>query len=143
MEWYRWGQVYLLDSLLRFVPERHADAEVMAERVAIQLQHANSSVVLTAIKALLYLMNYMADRRLIDHLCQKMGPPLGLCIQDESGALLMKNSSDPIIFGTRGPICRVAKHSAHCSAPANRLEERCQGVLLQVQRPNLCETCQT
>ncbi|KAJ6496634.1 adaptin N terminal region-domain-containing protein [Mycena vitilis] len=71
-----WGQIYILDSLLRYVPERHADAEVMAERIIVQLQHANSAVVLTTIKALLYLMNYMENRRLIDYICKKMGPPL-------------------------------------------------------------------
>ncbi|KAH7889735.1 Adaptor protein complex beta subunit [Phlebopus sp. FC_14] len=71
-----WGQIYILDSLLRYVPEEHADAELMAERVIVQLQHANSAVVLTTIKVLLYLMNYMADRRRIDYICKKMGPPL-------------------------------------------------------------------
>ncbi|KAF7322939.1 AP complex subunit beta [Mycena chlorophos] len=71
-----WGQIYILDSLLRYVPERHADAEVMAERIIVQLQHANSAVVLTTIKALLYLMNYMDNRRLMDYICKKMGPPL-------------------------------------------------------------------
>jgi AP-2 complex subunit beta-1 len=74
---FRWGQIYILDSLLRYVPERHADAEIMAERVVVQLQHANSAVVLTTIKALLYLMNYMENRRLIEYCCKKMGPPLG------------------------------------------------------------------
>jgi AP-2 complex subunit beta-1 len=74
----RWGQIYILDSLLRFVPEKHDDAHIMAERVVIQLQHANSAVVLTAIKVLLYLMNYMENRKLIDYICKKMGPPLGL-----------------------------------------------------------------
>lgn len=73
----RWGQIYILDSLLRYVPERHADAEQMAERIIVQLQHANSAVVLTTIKALLYLMNYMENRKLIEHCCRKMGPPLG------------------------------------------------------------------
>lgn len=71
-----WGQIYILDSLLRYVPERHADAELMAERIVVQLQHANSAVVLTTIKALLYLMNYMENRRLVDYCCKKMGPPL-------------------------------------------------------------------
>ncbi|KAG6376113.1 adaptin N terminal region-domain-containing protein [Boletus reticuloceps] len=71
-----WGQIYILDSLLRYVPEQHADAEMMAERVIVQLQHANSAVVLTTIKVLLYLMNYMQNRKLIDHICKKMGPPL-------------------------------------------------------------------
>ncbi|KDQ60871.1 hypothetical protein JAAARDRAFT_124533 [Jaapia argillacea MUCL 33604] len=71
-----WGQIYILDSLLRYVPEKHSDAELMAERVVVQLQHANSAVVLTAIKVLLYLMNYMENRRLMDYICKKMGPPL-------------------------------------------------------------------
>ncbi|CCL99124.1 uncharacterized protein FIBRA_01138 [Fibroporia radiculosa] len=71
-----WGQIYILDSLLRYVPEKHEDAELMAERVIIELQHANSAVVLTAIKVLLYLMNYMQNRQLMDYICKKMGPPL-------------------------------------------------------------------
>ncbi|KAL9715108.1 hypothetical protein Ac2012v2_001768 [Leucoagaricus gongylophorus] len=71
-----WGQIYILDSLLRYVPECHADAEQMAERIVVQLQHANSAVVLTTIKALLYLMNYMENRKLIELCCRKMGPPL-------------------------------------------------------------------
>jgi AP-2 complex subunit beta-1 len=74
----RWGQIYILDSLLRFVPEKHADAEIMSERIIIHLQHANSAVVLTTIKILLYLMNYMENRDLINYCCKKMGPPLGM-----------------------------------------------------------------
>lgn len=49
----------------------------MAERVVVQLGHANSAVVLTSIKVLLYLMNYMENRKLMDYICKKMGPPLG------------------------------------------------------------------
>ncbi|KAJ8078735.1 hypothetical protein PM082_013018 [Marasmius tenuissimus] len=71
-----WGQIYILDSLLRYVPEQNVDAEMMAERIVVQLQHGNSAVVLTTIKALLYLMNYIANRQLIDYICKKMGPPL-------------------------------------------------------------------
>lgn len=71
--------MYILDALLRFVPQEHADAEIMAERIVVQLQHANSAVVLTTIKILLYLMNYVENRRLIEHICKKMGPPLGTC----------------------------------------------------------------
>lgn len=63
--------------MLRYVPERHEDAEMLSERIIVQMQHANSAVVLTAIKALLYLMNYMETRKLIDYICKKMGPPLG------------------------------------------------------------------
>ena len=73
----RWGQIYILDSLLSFVPQSHMDAEQLAERISVRLQHANSAVVLTTIKVCLYLMNYMEDEPLIRALERKMGPPLG------------------------------------------------------------------
>ncbi|ORY28285.1 vesicle-mediated transport-related protein [Naematelia encephala] len=71
-----WGQIYILDSLLSFVPQSHMDAEQLAERISVRLQHANSAVVLTTIKVCLYLMNYMEDEVLIRMLERKMGPPL-------------------------------------------------------------------
>ncbi|KAF8741032.1 hypothetical protein AX14_006227 [Amanita brunnescens Koide BX004] len=71
-----WGRVYILDCILRYVPEKHADAEAMAERIIAQLQHTNSAVVLTTIKILLYLMNYMENKQLVDYCCKKIGPPL-------------------------------------------------------------------
>jgi vesicle coat complex subunit len=74
---YRWGQIYILDSLLSFVPQTPLDAETLAERISVRLQHANSAVVLTTVKVVLYLMNYMEDEDLIRMLERKMGPPLG------------------------------------------------------------------
>jgi vesicle coat complex subunit len=71
-----WGQVYILDSLLSFVPQTALDAETLAERISVRLQHANSAVVLTTIKVVLYLMNYMEDDSLVAMLERKMGPPL-------------------------------------------------------------------
>ncbi|GMK59390.1 hypothetical protein CspeluHIS016_0704050 [Cutaneotrichosporon spelunceum] len=71
-----WGQIYILDSLLSFVPQSSLDAETLAERISVRLQHANSAVVLTTIKVILYLMNYMEDEALISQLERKMGPPL-------------------------------------------------------------------
>lgn len=73
----RWSQVYILDSLLSFTPQNVLDAESLAERIAVRLQHANSAVVLTTVKVILYLMNYMADEQTIKGLERKMGPPLG------------------------------------------------------------------
>lgn len=46
----------------------------------MQLQHANSAVVLTTIKVLLYLMNYMNNKTLVEYICKKMGPPLGALV---------------------------------------------------------------
>ncbi|KAH9002810.1 armadillo-type protein [Lactarius hatsudake] len=50
--------------------------ELIGERISVQLQHSNSAVVLTTIKVLLYLMKYMDNKTLIEHICKKMGPPL-------------------------------------------------------------------
>lgn len=111
---FRWGQIYILDSLLRFVPEKHEEAEFMAERVIVQLQHANSAVVLTTIKVLLYLMNYMDDRRLMEYICRKMGPPLGTC-----PLLLYKiykshsSNSDITLIWSGSAVCRVTEYPAH------------------------------
>ena len=60
-----------------FVPQTHDDADILAERISVRLQHANSAVVLTSIKVILYLMNYMDNSKIKDSLCRKMGPPLG------------------------------------------------------------------
>lgn len=74
----RWGQTYLLESLMYYVPEEHTDAELLAERISVRLQHANSAVVLTTIKVILYLMNYMGDQEVVDSLSRRLSPPLGL-----------------------------------------------------------------
>ncbi len=62
---------------MTLVPQEARDAEQLAERITVQLQHGNSAVILTAVKVLLYLMNYMENRKLMDYICKKMGPPLG------------------------------------------------------------------
>ena len=67
-----------MDALMTFVPQEYKEAEIIAERITVQLQHGNSAVILTAIKVLLYLMNYMENRKLIEYICKKMGPPLGM-----------------------------------------------------------------
>ncbi|EJD06010.1 Adaptor protein complex beta subunit [Fomitiporia mediterranea MF3/22] len=71
-----WGQIYIMDALMTFVPHESKEAEIISERIIVQLQHGNSAVILTTIKVLLYLMNYMENRRLIEYICKKMGPPL-------------------------------------------------------------------
>lgn len=73
----RWGQTYILESLMFVVPQEPGDAEMLAERIAPRLQHANSAVVLTAVKVIVYLMNYMAKDEDISNMCKKLSPPLG------------------------------------------------------------------
>jgi vesicle coat complex subunit len=73
----RWGQTYILESLMYYVPEEQEDAELLAERISIRLQHSNSAVVLTTVKVILYLMNYMGSQEVVESMCRKLSPPLG------------------------------------------------------------------
>ncbi|KAI2638129.1 AP-2 complex subunit beta [Xylaria nigripes] len=71
-----WGQTYILEALMSYVPQESAEATLLAERIAPRLSHSNSAVVLTCIRVILYLMNYIADEKQISALCRKLSPPL-------------------------------------------------------------------
>jgi vesicle coat complex subunit len=59
-----------------YAPETSEDAEQLAERVLPRLQHANSGVVLSAVKVVLYLMNYIQREEALSVLYKKLAPPL-------------------------------------------------------------------
>lgn len=61
---------------MSYVPQESGEALLLAERIAPRLSHSNSAVVLTCIRVILYLMNYIADQRQITALCRKLSPPL-------------------------------------------------------------------
>lgn len=71
-----WGQTYILEALMSYVPQDHAEALLLAERISPRLSHSNSAVVLTCIRVIMYLMNYIADQKHILALCKKLSPPL-------------------------------------------------------------------
>lgn len=48
-----WGQVFVLDALATYTAANTTEAEGIIERVTPRLQHANSAVVLSAIKVML------------------------------------------------------------------------------------------
>ena len=72
----RWGQTYILEALMNYVPRDNAEATLLAERVSPRLSHSNSAVVLTCIRVILYMMEYIADEKVITTLCRKLSPPL-------------------------------------------------------------------
>lgn len=59
-----------------YVPQDSGEAALLAERISPRLSHSNSAVVLTCIRVILYLMNYISDQRQITTLCKKLSPPL-------------------------------------------------------------------
>lgn len=61
---------------MSYVPQESGEAILLAERISPRLSHSNSSVVLTCIRVILYLMNYIADQKQISALCKKLSPPL-------------------------------------------------------------------
>lgn len=71
-----WGQTYILEALMSYVPQESSEALLLAERISPRLSHSNSAVVLTCIRVVLYLMNYISDEKQISALCRKLSPPL-------------------------------------------------------------------
>ena len=128
----RWSQVYILESLMNFTPQNRGDAELVAERIAPRLQHANSSVVLTTIKVILYLTNYMSKDEDIASLCKKLSPPLGRTAYERA------NSSSNIAFKTtRTAVRSTTKCPADPGKTTRNTEKRHQSFLLQIQRSYL------
>ncbi|KAF2850568.1 Adaptor protein complex beta subunit [Plenodomus tracheiphilus IPT5] len=71
-----WGQTYILEAMMNYVPQDTAEAALLAERISPRLSHSNSAVVLTCIRVILYLMNYISDQKVVTSLCNKLSPPL-------------------------------------------------------------------
>ena len=61
---------------MQYVPQETAEASLLAERVSPRLSHSNSAVVLTCIRVILYLCNYISDEQQVTALCRKLSPPL-------------------------------------------------------------------
>lgn len=61
---------------MHYVPQDTTEAVLLAERVTPRLSHSNSAVVLTCIRVILYMMEYISDEKVITTLCRKLSPPL-------------------------------------------------------------------
>ncbi|KAL9057250.1 MAG: hypothetical protein Q9162_002454 [Coniocarpon cinnabarinum] len=71
-----WGQTYILEAFTSYIPQDSSEALLLAERISSLLLHTNAAVVLTTIRVMMYLLNYIADPRSIDNLAMKLSPPL-------------------------------------------------------------------
>ncbi|KAF9392975.1 beta-adaptin [Podila verticillata] len=71
-----WGQIAILTSLAEYKPLDSKEAENICERVVPRLQHANGSVVLSAIRVIMMYMRYIKSEEFIKGLIKKMSPPL-------------------------------------------------------------------
>ena len=78
-----WGQVFILDSLSKYTPADAKEAEGIIERVTPRLQHANSAVVMSAVKVVLNYMNMITAEDTIRTLTRKLAPPLVTLLNSE------------------------------------------------------------
>jgi len=78
-----WGQVFILDSLALYVPADYREAESIIERVTPRLQHANSAVVLSAVKVMIKYMDLITNQDTLKALYKKMAPPLVTLLSSE------------------------------------------------------------
>ena len=53
-----------------------SQAELLAERVIPRLQHSNSAITLTAVKVVIYLINFINNDTMVKGFYKKLGPPL-------------------------------------------------------------------
>ncbi|KAK7677182.1 hypothetical protein QCA50_019891 [Cerrena zonata] len=71
-----WGRVVVLNALGRYETRDEQESEHICERVVPQFQHANASVVLSAIKVIMIHMRNVRSEALAKTLVRKMAPPL-------------------------------------------------------------------
>lgn len=78
-----WGQVFILDSLAKYTPSDAREAEGIIERVTPRLSHANSAVVLSAVKVIINFMELVTNQDTIRSLSRKLAPPLVTLLNSE------------------------------------------------------------
>ena len=65
------------------MPEDPREVESMADRITPRLQHANSAVVLAAVKTLIKYMDVIKSREVVRGIAKKMAPPLVTLLSKE------------------------------------------------------------
>ncbi|RLV94829.1 AP-1 complex subunit beta [Spathaspora sp. JA1] len=89
-----WNRIYLLNSLMSYIPQTEVGAIEMVEHVLPCLQHENSSVVLTAIKVIVYYCNYINNPQLhLPSLSKRLGTSLVSLLSkpDETQFVVLRN----------------------------------------------------
>ncbi|XP_057352790.1 AP-2 complex subunit beta-like isoform X3 [Manis pentadactyla] len=79
-----WGQIFILDCLSNYNPKDDREAQSICERVAPRLSHANSAVVLSAVKVLMKFLELLPkDSDYYNMLLKKLAPPLVTLLSGE------------------------------------------------------------
>lgn len=78
-----WGQVFILDTLCAYIPAKMQEVEGIIDRVSPRLQHANSAVVMSALKVILHFMEEVTDEEKLRNYNKKLAPPLVSLLNSE------------------------------------------------------------
>merc|ERR1719273_682166 len=70
-----WGRVFILDALSKF-SAKGAQARDICDRVVPQLAHANSAVVMAAVKVVVKFLDILTKKEDVERYCKKLAPPL-------------------------------------------------------------------
>lgn len=99
-----WSQIYILNSLLSFIPQTQADALDIIDKIIPSLQHENSAVVLDTIKCIIYLSNYVkAPELVIPTLLKRLGSSLvSLLLKKPEIQFLVLRNVILLLLGKRG-----------------------------------------
>ncbi|KAJ1917165.1 beta-adaptin [Mycoemilia scoparia] len=71
-----WGQITILEALTKYKPRDEREAVTICEQALSRLQHANTSVVLTAIRLIVVYEEYIKNSSTIREYQRKLEPPL-------------------------------------------------------------------
>ncbi|XP_026956211.1 AP-2 complex subunit beta-like, partial [Sagmatias obliquidens] len=78
------GQIFILDCLSNYNPKDDREAQSICERVTPRLSHANSAVVLSAVKVLMKFLELLPkDSDYYNMLLKKLAPPLVTLLSGE------------------------------------------------------------
>merc|ERR1740123_1369049 len=70
-----WGRVFILDALSKFSAKPQQACDI-CDRVVPQLAHANSAVVMAAVKVVVKFLDILPKKEDVDKHCKKLAPPL-------------------------------------------------------------------
>merc|ERR1719445_1617317 len=70
-----WGRVFILDALSKFAAKGNQACDI-CDRVVPQLAHANSAVVMAAVKVVVKFLDILPKKEDVEKYCKKLAPPL-------------------------------------------------------------------
>jgi AP-1 complex subunit beta-1 len=71
-----WGQIYILEAIATYETTDSKESESIIERVLPRLAHNNPAVILSAIKVILRLTDYISNAELMKGVIKKLAAPL-------------------------------------------------------------------